>query len=535
MSLSARDIAWDFRLAMAIDRTIAFFAPVWATRRMSSRAQVGMLQRAVAAGAPDRSSAIRQPSRQGPINKTRKDLVPTRAQARELYQRNPYARGVINSIVANLIGVGIRPQARVMMQKLRNKPDETFNGLVEEEWKFWSEASGPAGNENFYEQQCEMQREIFVAGEVLLLISNPTEGRRIPLAIEVCPSERLADLDTNPRTGNRIVQGVEIDAQGKRVAYHIYRNHPGDSITMADKPQRVDADRVLHLFQPLEPGQVRGMTRLMTVAGAFEALMQLMDFQLTRARVASAFALMIMDGGAGVRLVKNGEEETDEFENELAQLEGGIILRGKTGDDLKSAGPAIQDTQLDAFVTVILRMIGRGMDVAYELVSRDYSKVTYLSARAGENQDRRHDEPQQAFLNRRANCPIWREFIRAGGAAGRFRLGDPFERFCAVEFSPQERPWIDPVKDAQADQTMVQAGLGSPIEAIAKRGKDPYKVLQDIAQFKQWAEDLGLTVTSVHGAAPAPAKESDSENSDEASKEDEEEKNKDADGEAKAA
>jgi lambda family phage portal protein len=526
-------LGWDVRVGMAIDRALAVIAPSWAKSRMVSRVNLHMIKRAISASAPDRSSASRAPSRQGPVNKTRKELVPTRAQARELYQKNPYARGVVNSIVANLIGCGIRPQARVLKPKMGD-PDEDFNDLAEEEWKFWVESSGPAGNENFYEQQRQMQRELLVAGETLLVMSVPKDKRRVPLAVEVIPSERLADnLDSEPKVGNRIVQGVELDQDGRRVAYWILRNHPGDSIRMADKPQRVTADRVLHLFEELEPGQVRGMTRLLTCAGAFEALMQLMDFQLTRARIASAFALMITDDGAGVRLVKTGEEDDkDEDENELGHIEGGIILRGKPGEGLSSAGPAIQDQQLDAFVTVIIRMIARGLDVAYELASRDYSKVTYLSARAGENQDRRHDEPQQAFMNRGINCPVWREFIRAGGLAGRFRVGEPFERFCVAQFMPQERPWIDPIKDAQADLLAVQAGLASPIEAIAKRGKDPFKVLQDIEQFKRWAEDLGLELTIFGAKAPAPATQQEPENEDEEDK-DNGEKRKDK--KAKAA
>jgi len=522
--LASRSLSLPERVGLGLDRALAIVAPVWARRRLVARAQLHVIHRAISAGRPDRTSAIRQPSKAGPVEKSRKELVPTRAQARELYRLNPYARGVVNSIVANLIGCGIRPQARVMKPKLKS-PDEDFNDLAEEEWKFWTDTSGPSGQENYYEQQRLIQRELLVPGEVLLHFTTPGDGRRVPFAVEVLPAERLADhLDEQRKDGTRIIQGIEFDASGKRVAYWLYKNHPGDSYRLADKPQRVPAESVRHLYEELEPGQVRGITRFLTCAGAFEAVLQLLDFSLTRARIASAFALMITDDGTGIRLVKTGDEsdDEDEDENELAHFEGGMLFRGKPGQDLKHAGPAIQDTNLEAFMTVILRMIGRGLDVAYELVSRDLSKVTYLSARQGENQDRRHWEPQQEFLNRVANCPVWNEFIKTAGIAGRLRVGTPPERFCAVDFVRPGWDWIDPEKDAKADVMMIQAGLESPLEAIARRGRDPFKVLREVAQFKAWAKELGLELSVFAPPKPTPVQVPEKEELEDATEDEEE-------------
>ena len=76
------------------------------------------------------------------------------------------------------------------------------------------------------------------------------------------------------------------------------------------------------------------------------------------------------------------------------------------------------------------------------------------------------------------------------------------ERFCEVEFITEGWDWIDPLKDAEADITSIQAGLDSVQDLIIARGKDPWKVLQDNAAYRDEAKRLGLELSIF--AAPEP-------------------------------
>jgi lambda family phage portal protein len=487
-----------------LDRIIAPFAPRWAVNRMAARCQMALFERALEAGPSSRTSGRRPPSRSGPNVKAGEDLDVTRAQARDLYRRNPYARGTVNSIVANLVGTGIKPRPSVMDSQ--GNLDEKFNDAAEESWKRWAESCDITGRKSFYDCQRMVQKELFVAGECLVSLGYATDGRKVPLVVEVIPSERLADKqDLQPKTGGKTIQGVEFDSAGRLANYWLFPNHPGEAM-FSSAPKPYPASQILHIYEELEPGQVRGLTRFLTTAEWFEGLAQYLDYELIGSRVRSAFAVMILRAGGLFKLPSTGDaaDEKDDAGNDIDYLEGGMVFHGKSGDDIKSAAPAIANTAFEPFVKLMLSGIARGMDVSYELVSRDLSQVTYLSARQGENQDRRHWEPQQESLNRALNQPVWRRFITDSMLAKQVPRRGERTDFTSVDFIRPGWDWIDPGKDVAADILACQAGFMSPLEAIRRKGRDPKKVLQEMAQFKTWADELGLKPAIFESTKPAP-------------------------------
>jgi lambda family phage portal protein len=382
------------------------------------------------------------------------------------------------------------------------EPDEKMNDALEENWKVWSDGCDPAGKAHFYELQSLLMREYFVAGEALLVFSEATDERKIPLTAEVIPSERLSMKDNTTISGkvlpgNKIIQGIEYDSNSAIAAYYIYPNHPWDSVYGSDKEVRVDAKRVIHFFDPLEPGSVRGLTRFLCVAGALEGFMQWLDFLLTKERIAGAFALAFLQNlGLGLNSpVSTGDatDEEDESGNKIDILEGGIIAHLNAGEDIKGVQSGVQGAQVDPLSRVFLRVVARGLDVSYETVARDLSNVTYLSARQGENQDRRHWEPQQERMNRRVNTPVWREVQKTAHMKGMLPVrGELLPRHMEVDFVRPGWPWIDPSKDIQGDILAIGAGLQSPLETVISKGGDPYKVLRDIEQFKKYMKEMKL-------------------------------------------
>ena len=74
-------------------------------------------------------------------------------------------------------------------------------------------------------------------------------------------------------------------------------------------------------------------------------------------------------------------------------------------------------------------------------------------------------------------------------------------------FIAQSMPWIDPLKEANAYVTLVQAGFASEVEVIRKRGQNPRDLLEQVRTFRQEVKGAGLVFNSdaAHDAkAPAP-------------------------------
>jgi hypothetical protein len=123
-------------------------------------------------------------------------------------------------------------------------------------------------------------REMFVAGEcfVRLRPRRAEDGLLVPLQLqllqsEMLPFERMEDLGG----GRRIRCGIEFDAIGRRLAYHFRRRHPGDSTDrggpvmggVIPETVRVPASEVLHIYRPIDAGQIRGLPHVAPVAGTY--------------------------------------------------------------------------------------------------------------------------------------------------------------------------------------------------------------------------------------------------------------------------
>ena len=155
-------------------------------------------------------------------------------------------------------------------QKLRTY-DDVFNVKAEDAWDLWAEKCDPAMKRSWYEYQRLIMREKLVGGEVILVASTPADGRPIPFAVEVLQSERLAMKDESSRDGGKIVQGVQFDASQKITAYWLYPNHPYDGTLVSGDARPIPAERVIHFFEEEEAGQVRGLTKFLTVAAGSPA------------------------------------------------------------------------------------------------------------------------------------------------------------------------------------------------------------------------------------------------------------------------
>lgn len=100
-------------------------------------------------------------------------------------------------------------------------------------WTDWSAACDADGQLDIFGLQTLAVREMIRAGEVLIR-RRPrrlSDGLAVPLQIQIIE----ADLLDNTRTGDladggRLLQGIEFDPLGRRRAYWLHAQHPGDAV-----------------------------------------------------------------------------------------------------------------------------------------------------------------------------------------------------------------------------------------------------------------------------------------------------------------
>jgi lambda family phage portal protein len=321
------------------------------------------------------------------------DAALLRSRSRDMARKNAYAANGIEAIVANAVGTGIKPQSKAMDAEIRK--------TIQERWLEWTDEADSAGLTDFYGLQALICRAMVEGGECFVRtrrrcrqniscaqrargVRRAEDGLSVPLQLQTLEAEHLDASNNKPlANGNFIRGGIEFNRLGQRVAYHLYREHPGDAMLFgtAKETVRVPAEEVLHIFKPQRPGQIRGEPWLGRVLLKLYELDQYDDAELVRKKTAAMFAGFITKNDPDTPFM--GEGTPDDKGAAQAGLEPGTLQLLEPGEDVKFSEPGDVGGSYEAFFRQQLRMIAVGLGITYEQLTSDLTGVNYSSIRAG--------------------------------------------------------------------------------------------------------------------------------------------------------
>ncbi len=120
-----------------------------------------------------------------------------------------------------------------------------------------------------------------------------------------------------------MIQGIEDDSRGKRIACGLFREHPGGFVKLSSYSavsERVSADEILHSYKCDRPGQVRGVSWLAPVLIALKDLGDFEDAQLLKQKLSACYAVFIRYMDAGFDPLKlQAHAEVEKLEPGLVQ------------------------------------------------------------------------------------------------------------------------------------------------------------------------------------------------------------------------
>jgi lambda family phage portal protein len=455
-----------------------------------------------AAGRGRRSLAW-MPSNPGAVAAMLATHTDLRIKSRDLVRRNAWAQAALDAYVANAVGTGIKPQSL--------SDDEQFKADVQALWRDWTEEADAAGQTDFYGLQALACRSMLEGGECLIRLRprRVEDGLAVPLQLQLLESEHLPiHLNTDLPSGNAVRSGIEFDALGRRVAYHLYRSHPEDGRLAPMSGQggmetvRVDAREVIHLYRVLRPGQIRGEPWLSRALVKLNELDQYDDAELVRKKTAAMFAGFVTRQNPEDNLMGEGAANGDGIA--LAGLEPGTLQILEPGEDIKFSDPADVGSSYSEFLRTQFRAVASAIGITYEQLTGDLTGVNYSSIRAGLLEFRRRCEMVQHSVLVHQMCrPVWAAWMKQAVLSGAldapgFARGGPARRrqYLAVKWIPQGWQWVDPEKEYKAMLLAIRAGLMSRSEAISANGYDAEDVDREIAADNRRADDLGLIFDS---------------------------------------
>ncbi len=496
---------------MWIDNIIGIFSPMTAVKRKQARLALNELSRAYEGAKTGRRTdgwITAGTSANAEISAAGGKL---RDRARDLARNNPYGRKARRVFADNFVGTGIIPSARTGSDRL--------NKQIMAAWETWCSGCDAEGNYDFYGMQALIIRSMFESGECFVRLRDQPAGdlSTVPMQLQVLEADFL-DTTKNSELlngGGYIRQGIEFDKSGKRTAYWMWSQHPGENTLFMPHLQsvRIPADQILHIFEKERPGQIRGVTAYAPIMVRMRDLDDYDDAELWRKKIESCFAGFVIQNsgseGAGIAPVAttNGQGGSSgaKKDKRVEAFRPGMIEYLKPGEDVRFGNPS-SDANYAAYMRSQLHAVAAGLGITYEQLTGDLSQVNYSSLRAGLLEFRRMIDTLRWQVFIPMFCvPVWKRFIDRAYIAGLISKVDYTVNWTAPKFE-----MIDPLKDAQADTMMMRNGTLTLREAIANRGFDPDTQINEIADTNQLLDskkiilDCDPRYTAKSGTAQTP-------------------------------
>jgi lambda family phage portal protein len=429
----------------------------------------------------------------GPNSALSSGISEMRNRSRDLTRKFPLLNGAYDTICSNIVGTGIKviPQTS----------DIDARRLIKQTWDYWSRECDSEGINSFSAILELLVRERFETGEVFIR-RRPRrleDGYLVPYQIQIleaehCPYEMIKNLPN----GGYIMGGVEFDRLGKRVAYHMYRHHPGDNLIYKDSLEtfRIPAEEVIHYYKPLRAGQVRGIPECFSSHATMRELMEYDEAEVVRKKIASTAAGFITSPAPQDIFNEDNQDQDADLGEAVAHVEPGSLINLNPGESVVFNNPAESGVSYDPFLKHTLRSLAASLNMSYEEFSCDLSGVNFSSIRTGLNQSQRKYRKEQQRLIDMVCYPIFRRFFEAAVLAGVFKFNNAQKaavEYGVVQWQAPGWAYVNPLQEVNAQKEQIKAGLKSRSQVIAEMGGDAEEVDEMIAKDREREKRLGLS------------------------------------------
>ncbi len=436
----------------------------------------------------------------GPNQIVGADARQLRNQARHLERNHDISRNVLNVLEQNTVGSGIDV---IPAPRLPNQPINTvLAARLAELWDDWWDRPEVSWKYDFGKSQQLVARSGYRDGEAFYQeLIGPVDfldhGTMVPFSLELLEAD-LVPLDFN-EPARRIQQGVELNAWGKPVAYHVYKSHPGEAGMFRPETKRVDAAALRHIAHVDRIGQVRGLSVFASVLTRLDDIKDYEESERIAAKVAASLTAFIKKGnpemyGAGGQDLGTTSVVPDAGEYRDLRLVPGLIaddlLVGESIEVIDSKRP---NPNAETFRTGQLRAASGGVRISFSSMARNYDGTYSAQRQELVEQWGAYELLSEQFIAQFVR-PVWRSFVYAAYLAGLVELprGWTLRHLAAASFQRPVMPWIDPLKEAYARGEAEDRGWSSPQQNTLALGNNPDDVLHQQTEWRRSREAAGF-------------------------------------------
>jgi lambda family phage portal protein len=444
---------------------------------------------------------------------------------RSMVMNNPFLSAARSLFIQNVVGEnGVQYQP--------DTGDTELDRILSDAWWAACEYVDVGREISFAMSQQQTMSEVFGGGEVGIYFPYVDAWRHCEAgpAIELIDRDRL-DMQFSRETrvrnevASRVRQGVEFDAKGRRVAYHVYVENPNDAVGfggisgfgfLADPKgtRRISAVDMTLAFIPRSLDQVRGIPWPIATVTAARMQDAVAEAEMMLRRSEAIFGLYFR----GVRpslapdtWQSQGNKATDQYGTPIQRVEPGMMLHlphdAEVGNIQRNAG-AQNFVNIDE---ALARRMAAGMGIAYSSLTRDRSKENFSSGRIDSMEDRRGYRRIQAAIAHWYK-PYYERVILYAFLSGRLKLTssmrsavlrDPRMLYRTQTIYPGW-DYVNPKQEAEGDAVGLATGFETLKRVVAARGEHWEDCLaqrvREEAAWNQLRKEAGLAAKPLFGS-----------------------------------
>lgn len=454
-----------------------------------------------------------------------------------------------NSTIATLsenlptqaLGIGLTLSAKPDHDALGISPDEAreLAHKIERAWLTWINnplECDASGRFTLPQLATAAYRSYLLTGEAVVALDwKRSRFARTATKVRLLDSRQLDESRTQITDNGSAVKGVGFDKDGRLMGYWIIPYVMGQ-VSYQPTPVFVPAyttwgrPRILHLFDLLMPGQIRGLSPLIASLTPSQNKGVLREYTTAQALVQTMFAATVesslpnalkgldankgewdghypkitYEGVAPTTLAPGSPGEwlqghTHYYDEKGVSLNPGQVNHLFPGDEFKLHKSDAPNSTYDPFDKSLAREAAKAAGASYEDVSGDYSQTSFSASRLALDLPSRINDRRREAIPVRFYKAVYRCWLEEQIESGALELPKGAPAFWEAVDAYTQSMWrgkgkavADPLKQAQADALEIVNGLATYEEKLGERGLDLEDVIAQRKAERELFEQAGL-------------------------------------------
>ena len=415
-----------------------------------------------------------------PVDDIERNIESLRERSRDLYMGAPIASGAFKTMVTNVVGIGLKLNSQIDYEFLGMTLEEAdaLETVIEREFNYWAESENCDASRmcDFDELQSLAFLSMLMSGDCFTLLPmKKRAGAIYQTTVKLIEADRVCNPNFNDFMNENLINGVETDASGEVIAYHIADKHPNSSLTVQNNWRRVEKYgkktgrvNVIHLLELERPEQRRGVPLLSPVIESLKQIDRYTDAELMAAVINGMYSLFIKteasqqgEFGGGF-----GDAYDEDEDDSKINIGNGSVNFLREGESIQESNPGRPNANFDGFVTAIFRQIGVALELPYEVLMKHFTS-SYSASRGALLEAWKMFKRRRSWLAKKFCQPIYNEWFAEAVALGRINapgfFNDPLIRkaYTRAEWLGPTQGQLDPKKEVEAAILRVENGFST--------------------------------------------------------------------------